>query len=428
MPKKALFQSFWERYVWSPEERSYFGGGKINFSSVWDDFIRDPKTESGVSVDQYSALALSAVYRANKVLCDTMQSLPVNVMERTTNGMQIAEDHPNQFLIHSEPNEIQTSQVFRSTAQGNFNFHGNAIAYIHRDRRRVPIRLELFHPHNVEPKVEKRPERFRMIYELTRRVDDTSIEKFLADDDDVLHVPNWSHFGFWGLGYLDVAKEAIGKGLAHQSYGSRFFNNDARPGVVLINKGKLNDKQRKDNRDEWQRTQGKENQHKAAVLDGEWDLKTIAIPPEQAQFVQSGNFTVLDIARFFGVEPHLLYDLDRATFSNIEHQGIQHLVYTIRGIIKLWESEMNKKLFFEDEKNRFFVKFNIDGLLRGDVKSRAEYYRTLFNLGALNSAQIREMERMNKDGASEKFFVQQNMITTEEAEKIKAERDNVLVE
>ena len=428
MSQGAAFQSFWEKYIWKgrnarldEEQRSYFGGGRIVFSSEWDDFLRNTKTESGIEVGQYSALALSAVYRANKVICDTIQSLPLNVMVRTAKGVEIAEDHPVQEIIHRQANEIQTSQIFRDTGQGNFNFHGNTVAYVHRDRRRVPIRLELFHPNNVEPKVEKRPKSFRMIYKLTRKVDDATFEKFLADDDDVLHVPNWSHYGFWGLGYLDIAKEAIGKGLAHQNYGARFFKNDARPPVVLINKGKLDSQQKQQSREAWQESQGGTNQHKAAILPGDWDIKTFGIPPEQAQFVQSGNFTVLDIARFFGVEPHLLYDLDRATFSNIEHQGIQHWVHTIRGIVKRWEGAMNKVLFFEDEKDRFFVKFNIEGILRADVKSRGEFYRTLYNLGALSSAEIREMENKNKDGASEEFFIQQNMISTKEAEKLKAE-------
>lgn len=403
------------------ELRGSLNNPNVPLSQVTLDFFGGQESEAGVNVNQDVALTLSAVYRANKILCDTIASVPVNVFEKTSNGKEVAIEHDAQFLIHSEPNPIHTSFSWREMMQGNYNFFGNALSFIHRNGRGVPVYLE---PIRNEQIKNIRKNRFDIWFEIELEGQDRWVSNL-----DIVNIANFSKDGVTGIGALEAARQNIGSGIAQRDYGARFFKNDATSGLILINKitKSMSKQQKEDNISEWQRFRTKSNQHGSAVLTGEWDVKNITIPPDQAQFIQTQNLTVVDVGRFFGVQPHLLFNLERSTFNNIEHQSIEFVTHTILGIVKKWENELNRKLFTPSERKegKYFVKFNLNGLLQADVKSRAEFYRTGIQNGFISPNEVRGLEDMDKikdwddaQGPGERYFIQQNMMGLDQVTEV----------
>lgn len=403
--KPPLIQNFIRKYVYNPDYYRSLNNPNKSISDLDLDFFGGVKSESGETVNENTSLKSAAVYRADRIIRDTIASLPLNVFERSSNGSKsIAIDHDVNYLLEKEPNTLQTSFNFRDIMQGSMTMKGNAIAVIHRDGIK-PAKLEWISQDAVEAKVKD----FKAYYYIHRTEDQVDQVK----GSEIIHIPNYTQNGFWGLGTLDVAAEAIGSSLGQQNFSNRLIKNNAQPSTVLISKGSQTADQKAQNKANWQQVHGSGKHGGVAVLDGDWDLKTFTITPEQAQLLESKKFGVIEIARFFGVQPHLLFELDRATYSNIEHQGIDFVTHTVRGIVKRWEQELNRKLFTEDEKKKgkYFCKFNINGLMRGDAKSRAEYYKMLFEMASIKPTEIRDLEGWNIDDAANEYFIASNNFT-----------------
>lgn len=403
--KPAVVQNFIRKYLYNPDYGRSLNNPEKPISDLDASFFGGSRNESGEIVNESTALKVAAVYRADRLLRDTIASLPLNVYEKSSNGSKaIAIDHDVNYLLEKEPNPLQTSFTFRDIMQGSLTMKGNAIAKIHRNGVK-PDKLEWLSQDLTTAKTKN----FKAFYE-TKRSED-NFEKIKGSE--IIHIPNYSHDGFWGLGTLEVAAEAIGGAIGQQKFTSRLIKNNAQPSTVLISKGNQTEEQKAQNKSNWKAAHGNGNQGGIAVLSGDWDLKTFTITPEQAQLLESKKFGVVEIARFFGVEPHLLFELDRSTYSNIEHQGIEFVTHTIRGIVKRWEQELNRKLFTEDEKRKgkYFCKFNLNGLMRGDAKSRAEYYKILFEMASIKPTEIRDLEGWNIDDAANEYFVATNNYT-----------------
>lgn len=402
--KEGLLQKAWRYLVFNPEYRNVTSNSKLETANPFF-FGINPANSANEVVTEDTALKVAALYRANKILCDTVGSLPLNVYQKKENGsIEVEKSHPVNYLLEKEPNTLQTSFTFRETMQRSINIRGNAIAIIRR-RRAIPESIEFVHIDQIEEAYVKSG---KAAYKI--RLDgDVRVYK----GSDILHIPNQSKEGFWGQGILDVGQETIGGALASQRYSNSFLANNAQPSIALISKQRLEETQRQNNVASWKAAHGKGKQGGTAVLDGDWAIQQLSITPEQAQMLETKKFTVVDIARLFGVEPHLLFDLERATFSNIEHQGIEYVTYTIRGIVKRWEQELNRKLFTEEEKRsgKYFCKFNLNGLLRADAKSRAEYYKSLFEIAGIKPTEIRTLEGMNIDDAIDEYFIASNNFT-----------------
>lgn len=400
-----ILQRFWKNYVWDSNHRS-INNPNVPLSDLTPDFFGLNKgNASGQSVTEKTALKLAAVYRADRLLRDTIASLPLDVYEKQSNGAKsVAIDHDVNYLLGKEPNPLQTSFTWRDIMQGSLNMKGNALSIIHRKGTK-PDRLEWIPQEKVEAKTKNQKAYYNY------KIDEKSTKRYKGTE--IIHIPNYSQDGFWGLGVLEIAAEAIGSGLGQQKFTAELVKNNAQPSTVLIGKGSMTAEQKADNKKNWQSAHGGGKHGGVAVLGGDWDLKTFSITPEQAQMLESKKFGVIEIARFFGVEPHLLFELDRATYSNIEHQGIEFVTYTIRGIVKRWEQELNRKLFTEEEKRsgKYFCKFNLNGLMRADAKSRAEYYNTLFGISGIKPAEIRDLEGLNKEDAPDEFFIASNNYT-----------------
>jgi len=216
----------------------------------------------------------------------------------------------------------------------------------------------------------------------------------------VLHIPGLGFDGLVGYSPIAMAKNAIGMALATEEYGARFFANGANPGGVLEHPGVIKDVQRV--KDSWNAAyQGSGNAHRVAVLEEGMKFQAIGIPPEQAQFLETRKFQIDEIARIFRVPPHMVGDLEKSSFSNIEQQSLEFVKYTLDPWVVRWEQSLCQALLLPSEKNDLFIRFNLDGLLRGDYASRMTGYATGRQNGWLSANDIRELEDMNRIPASE---------------------------
>jgi HK97 family phage portal protein len=235
-------------------------------------------------------------------------------------------------------------------------------------------------------------------------------------DYEVLHLMGLSWNGIEGISVMEAAREAIGMGLAAQQFGAEFFGNGANLGGVITHPAKLTDDSMKRLKESWRRNyQGNDKSHGTAILEEGMKYDRIGIPPDQAQFLETRKFQILDIARIFRVPPHMLGELDAAASrANIEEQGISFVRDTIRPIVTMWEDELNKKLFMPSEQGRMYVRFNLDSLLRGDTASRFSSYAVARQWGWLSVNDIRDLENMNPIDGGDIYLQPLNMVNAAE--------------
>jgi HK97 family phage portal protein len=400
MSKKAYLQQFVNTYLWGSNERSL---ENPNSPITTVGLFGGEETKAGAVIDGNSALALSAYTRANQVLADTMATLPVNVHKKNTDGSTTIVDHVVSDLFKLEPNDIQTAVNWRSAGQGGLNTYGNTFSEIFRKGDGSVKNIGVpFDDSQVEVKVNDG----RIVYNVTENGSNRTIQS-----RDMYHVLGFSYNGVVGIAKLNLMKETLGLSKTYEDKASAFIRNDSTPPVALIGKSKMDEAQKKANKENWQAANSGKNAGKAAVLTGEWDIKQLAITPDQAQFLQSRVFSVGEIARFTGVPPHILFELERSTFNNIEQQNIEFVTYTLLGWVNRWEQEANRKLFKPSERKTHFLKFNLNGLLKADAKSRGEFYKALASIGALMPNDVRKFEDMNPINGGDKAFVQMQDIS-----------------
>jgi len=229
---------------------------------------------------------------------------------------------------------------------------------------------------------------------------------------DVLHIPGLGFDGLVGYSPIAMAKNAIGMAIACEEYGAKFFANGAAPGGVLEHPGTVKDPARI--RESWQNTfGGSANANKVAVLEEGMKYTPIAISPEQAQFLETRKFQINEIARIFRVPPHMVGDLEKSSFSNIEQQSLEFVKYTLEPWVIRWEQSISRSLLSRDEKKQYFVKFNLEGLLRGDYQSRMNGYATARQNGWMSANDIRELENLDRipaEDGGDLYLINGNML------------------
>ncbi len=376
---------------------------------------------SGKTVNERTALQTSAVYACVRILAETIASLPLHIYKHTDIGKEKAIDHPLYFLLHAEPNPEMTSFVFRETLMSHLLLYGNAYVQIIRDGRNNVIAL---YPLMPDKMIVDRGKNGELFYTYRKDTGEVILRK-----DDVLHIIGLGYDGLVGYSPVAMAKNAIGMSIACEEYGAKFYANDARPSVVLEHPSVLKDAKKL--RNSWSNAYGGSgNSHRVAILEEGMTLKTISIPPEQSQFLQSRRYQTEEICRIFRVPPHLVADLEKATFSNIEHQSISFVVHTIRPWLVRIEQAMNKALFSPDEKKQYYVSLVADGLLRGDYSSRMSGYATGIQNGFMSPNDVRALENLNSIPDGDKYMVNGNMLPLEMAgaaylDKLKKEESNI---
>ena len=344
-------------------------------------------SSSGKSVNEKTALQTTAVYACVRILAETIASLPLHTYRYSTGGKEKAMNHPLYYLLHSEPNPEMTSFVFRETLMGHLLLWGNAYAQIIRDGRGRVLGLYPLLPSKM---LVSRTDQGILFYQYEK---DGRI--YFLPDTDVLHIPGLGFDGLVGYSPVAMAKNAIGMAIATEEYGAKFFANGASPGGVLEHPGVVKDPGKI--RESWNAVyQGSGNAHRVAVLEEGMKFQPIGIPPEQAQFLETRKYQLNEIARIFRIPPHMIGDLEKSSFSNIEQQSLEFVMYTLDPWVIRWEQAIQRALFSESEKRQYFVKFNVDGLLRGDYQSRMNGYAVGRQNGWLSANDIRELENLNR--------------------------------
>lgn len=350
---------------------------------------------SGKNVNERSAMQLTAVYSCVRILSEAVASLPLQLYKYTdSGGKEKATEHPLYFLLHNEPNIEMTSFSFRETLMTHLLLWGNAYAQIIRNGKGEILGLYPLMPNRMTV---DRDENKNLYYEYMVSSDDAPINKkstVKLNPSEVLHIPGLGFDGLIGYSPIAMAKNAIGMAIACEEYGSKFFANGAQPSGVLEHPGIIKDPQRV--RDSWQAAYGgSANANKTAILEEGMKYTPISIAPEQAQFLETRKFQINEIARIFRVPPHLVGDLEKSSFSNIEQQSLEFVKYSLDPWVVRWEQSMARSLLSENEKKEYFIKFNVDGLLRGDYESRMRGYSTGFQSGFMSPNDIRKLENMD---------------------------------
>ena len=353
------------------------------------------KTTSGKNVNEITAMQTTAVYACVRILAESIAGLPLHVYQYKGNGKERVPSHPLYFLLHDAPNSEMTSFVFRETLMTHLLLWGNAYAQILRAGAGRIIGLYPLLPNKMSVNRDDNGELF-YIY-TTNFGENPSLKKAVnikLQKSEVLHITGLGFDGLIGYSPIAMAKNAIGMTLACEEYGSAFFANGARPSGILEHPSVLKDPSKL--RESWQSVYGGSgNTGKVVVLEEGLKYQQVSIPPEEAQFLETRKFQINEIARLYRVPPHMIGDLEKATFSNIEEQSIEFVKYTLNPWVVRWEQSLCKSLLSESEKSRYFIKFNVDGLMRGDYESRMQGYATARQNGWLSANDIREMEDMN---------------------------------
>ena len=375
-------------------------------------------TTSGKAVTERSAMQMTAVYSCVRILSEAVAGLPLHLYKYTDNGGKaMALDHPLYHLLHDEPNPEMSSFVFRETLMTHLLLWGNAYAQIIRNGKNEIVALYPLMPNKMSV---DRDETGRLYYTYYRGSDEAIKDKEFAvtlQPSDVLHIPGLGFDGLVGYSPIAMAKNAIGMAIACEEYGAKFFANGAAPGGVLEHPGTIKDPQRV--RESWQSTfGGSGNANKIAVLEEGMKYTPIGISPEQAQFLETRKFQINEIARIFRVPPHMVGDLEKSSFSNIEQQSLEFVKYTLDPWVIRWEQSIQRSLLSAGEKSRYFVKFNLEGLLRGDYQSRMNGYAIGRQNGWMSANDIRELENLDRIPAEEGgdlYLINGNMLPLKNA-------------
>lgn len=375
-------------------------------------------TTSGKAVTERSAMQMTAVYSCVRILAEAVAGLPLHLYKYTDSASkEKALDHPLYHLLHDEPNPEMSSFVFRETLMTHLLLWGNAYAQVIRNGKNEVVALYPLMPNKMTV---DRDENGRLYYRYNRGQDEAVKSKdqtVILKPSDVLHIPGLGFDGLVGYSPIAMAKNAIGMAIACEEFGAKFFANGAAPSGVLEHPGTIKDPSKV--RDTWQsQFGGSSNTGKVAVLEEGMKYTPISISPEQAQFLETRKFQINEIARIFRVPPHMVGDLEKSSFSNIEQQSLEFVTYTLDPWIVRWEQSISRTLFSEEEKKTHFVKFNVDGLLRGDYQSRMNGYAIGRQNGWMSANDIRELENLDRIPAEEGgdlYLINGNMLPLKNA-------------
>ena len=375
-------------------------------------------TTAGKHVTERSAMQITAVYSCVRILSEAIASLPLHLYRYADSGSkEKAIDHPLYTIIHDEPNPELTSFALREALMTHLLLWGNAYAQIIRNGKGEVVALYPLMPNRMTV---DRDEHGKLYYEYQTSDDEAhtmkgSLVRLLPKD--VLHIPGLGFDGLVGYSPIAMAKNSIGMTMAAEEYGAKFFANGATPGGILEHPGAVKDPERV--RESWNSAfGGSANSNKVAVLEEGMHYTPISISPEQAQFLETRKFQIDEIARIFRIPPHMIGDLEKSSFNNIEQQSLEFVKYTLDPWVCRWEQSMRRALLNEDEKKLYFFKFNVDGLLRGDYESRMNGYATARQNGWMSANDIRELEnldRIPKEEGGDLYLINGNMTKLKDA-------------
>lgn len=342
------------------------GTSGVSRPSTWfTTLMGGGKTASGVRVTQDTALTISTVYRCLNVVCGTVGMLPLTLYKRTDSGREKAVDHPLYKLLKLKPNRRQTAYNWKRTMQAHVSMRGNGFSLIERDSKGVIQSLELVPSALVT--VKRNPELGELFYDIQGGEQNIPARR-------MLHIRGFGFDGDVGLSTIEAARETMGLTLAMESAGSEAFSKGALPQTIISVKGNPDSAQRKKYRDDYVELY-RGDRYAPAVIGEQVKIDQLKISLEDMQFLASRKHQAVEVCRWYGVPPHKVYELDRATFSNIEHQGIEWLGDSMDPQLINWEQQLNASLLTPDEQDEYYFEFSREALLRTDLKTRYEAYK-----------------------------------------------------
>lgn len=381
---------------------------------------------AGERVTHDNAMQLSAVYACVRVIAETIAMLPWHVFEDIPGSGKIRRATLRQDeMLYRRPNPETSSFAWRETTIAHALTWGNGYSEIERDNAGRPVALWQITPDRVTP---ERNEQGRLVW----RVNNDGGPQVWIDDVDMFHLHGLGYDGAVGYSVITLAAQAIGSGMATDKFAGSFFGNGAHAGQVLTHPAQLSKPAQDRLKDEIEkRLRSAANANRPLILEEGMKWEQLGVPPDDAQFLQTREFQVRDICRWYRVPPHKVADLANATFSNIEHQAIEFVSDTLQPWVTRLEQEANKKLLGRQQRSALYTKINMNALLRGDAKSRAEYYNLMRNMGVFSVNDIRELEDMNPIGPDgDKRIAPMNMTTLErigeEPEEPEPDADDIL--
>jgi len=363
---------------------------------------------SGLSIAEEDMLKVSAVFACVNLISNTIASLPLPVYRRLQpRGKERARDHYLYDILQYEPNPEMTAFDFRKAMQVQLELYGNAYANIVYDMAgRVKELWPIPTPY-VRPVIDDS----RMIKAYEVSLPDGKVA--VLPRDEMFHLRGLGD-GFMGFKPLQYARELVGLALAAEQYGASFFANGAVASGIVEFPGRLTPEALQQFKESFkEKYEGLGNKHRIIFLEQGLKFNQLTIPNDNAQFLETRKYQVEEVARFFGVPPHKIGALDRATFSNIEHQAMEFVQDCIRPRVVNWEQQIRRQLFRAADKKQYFAEHILEGLLRGDAQSRAAYYRVGRNDGWLSANDIRELENMNPipaEQGGDDYLINGNMV------------------
>lgn len=387
------------------------GGYRGSSAPFWGSLTYGGESYTGISVNEDTALTYTAYWACVRLLTETVASLPCLTYQTIERGKTRAKEHPNYHLLHNEPNpETDSFTFFESLMYHLVAVNGNAYVYIDYEDDLTTIKyLWLMRPDRVQ--VSRDDKTKEIIYTYTFADGNRTIPSYR-----VWHIPGLGYDGLVGYTPLSLLRQSIGLGLATEKFGAKLFSNGTNLGGYLEHPGKMTDPaQERLRKNIEEKHEGLDNAHKLLVLEEGMKYAKNTIPPNDAQMLETRKFQRSEMATFFHIPPHMIGDLDRATFSNIEEQSLEFVVYTIRPWLVRIERSANRKLYAPAEKGVFFTEFLVDGLLRGDIESRYRAHAIARNWGWESANDVLEIE--NKNGIGEQgdiYMAPQNMIPADQ--------------
>jgi HK97 family phage portal protein len=370
-------------------------------------------TDAGIAVSPKSSLKFSAVYSCVNILSQSIAQVPWDVYKRTGDRQRdVARNRAEHYLLHSEPNGKQTSYFFRVCLMASALLHGNGYAELVRDGA-TRVKSIRFLP-SMAVTVCEHPSEDRLVYRITE-CDGSQRD---VDGSDIIHIPCLSLDGCAGMSPIQQHRQGIALALAAEKMGSAFFGNGSRPSGLLYAEGPLKEEQRKQIAEAWQKAYGSAgNTGKTPLLSGGVKWQQLTIPPDDAQFLQTREFQVQEIARIFRVPTILLGVHDKAsTYASAEQFFLSFVKFTLVPWAQSIEQEFNRKLFPNDE--TLYCKLDLNGLMRGDSTARAAFYKAMFDTASISSNDIRELEDLNPIEGGDRYFVQQNLMPVDMVDEV----------
>jgi HK97 family phage portal protein len=390
-----------------PELRASLENPSTSLSSYIDSFDGD-KTAAKIVVTEEKALGVGAYYSCLKVLGETMASMDLEVVEKVGKATRANTSHPNYWLLHAQPSpDVNRFEWVFAMVVWAASW-GNGYSRIKRDRFANAIELELLPSYEVTP---KKTERGKLYYEWNH---DGKTEIVMSDD--MIHLKNFSTNGILGLSTAQIQRETLANSIAKNQHEGAFYTNGAKASGVLMTPGNLGEKEKENVKSSFNKaTEGSKNRFKTIVLEEGVKYQQLTIPQSDAQFLESKKFDRSDIAGWFRMPPHKIGILDDANYSNIDSQERSFAKDVAVPWAIRFQQEIDKKLFFQSERGKFMSQFNLDDLIKGDIKTRYEVYNQAVQTGILKPSEPREAEGWPMEGTEpiQKFFMNGTMMPVE---------------